>query len=65
MNMILSDKVLLKYSRMFMFACKLEYVSWSLFKARELLSEYKNDTGLQLRKVILTITCIFIELFKF
>lgn len=37
---------------MFLFANKLEYVSWSLLKARELLSVYKNDTGLQFRKVI-------------
>lgn len=50
--MILSDKVLLKYRRIFMFAIKLEYVSWSLFKAREILSVHKNDTGLQFRKVI-------------
>lgn len=38
-----------------MFANKLEYVSWSLGKARELLSVYKNDTGLQFRKVIVKI----------
>lgn len=50
-NMILSSKILLKYSRIFMFANKLEYVSWSLSKARELLSVYKNNNGLQFRKV--------------
>jgi hypothetical protein len=51
MNMILPNKVLLKYKRIFLFANKLEYVSWSLFKARELLNVFKNDTGLQFRKV--------------
>lgn len=51
MNMIVSDKVLLKYKRVFMFAIKLEYVSWSLCKAKEVLITYKNDYGLQLRKV--------------
>lgn len=35
-----------------MFANKLEYVSWSLTKATELLSTYKNNNGLQFRKVI-------------
>ncbi|XP_025414024.1 gamma-tubulin complex component 6-like isoform X2 [Sipha flava] len=44
MNMILPNKVLLKYKRIFLFANKLEYVSWSLFKARELLNVFKNDT---------------------
>ncbi|CAI6367853.1 unnamed protein product [Macrosiphum euphorbiae] len=51
MNMILSNKILLKYRRIFLFANKLEFVSWSLFKAREILNVYKNDTGLQFRKI--------------
>ncbi|XP_060839023.1 gamma-tubulin complex component 6-like isoform X1 [Rhopalosiphum padi] len=51
MNMILSNKILLKYRRMFLFANKLEFVSWSLLKAREILNVYKNDTGLQFRKI--------------
>lgn len=55
MNMLLSNKILLKYRRIFMFANKLEYVSWSLSKARELLSLFKNDVGLQLRKVFIYI----------
>lgn len=55
MNMILSNKILLKYRRIFLFANKLEFVSWSLSKAREILNVYKNDTGLQFRKVILEI----------
>lgn len=38
-----------------MFANKLEYVLWSLREARKLLSVYKNDTGLQFRKVIVKI----------
>lgn len=55
MNMMLSNKILLKYRRIFMFANKLEYVSWSLSKARELLSIFKNDLGIQLRKVVVYI----------
>lgn len=55
MDMILSNKILLKYKRIFMFANKLEYVLWSLREARKLLSVYKNDTGLQFRKVIVKI----------
>ncbi|CAH1715127.1 unnamed protein product [Aphis gossypii] len=51
MNMILSNKILLKYRRIFLFANKLEFVSWSLSKAREILNVYKNDTGLQFRKI--------------
>uniref|UniRef100_A0A2H8TK13 Gamma-tubulin complex component n=1 Tax=Melanaphis sacchari TaxID=742174 RepID=A0A2H8TK13_9HEMI len=51
MNMILSNKILLKYRRIFLFANKLEFVSWSLLKAREILNVYKNDTGLQFRKI--------------
>lgn len=51
MNMILPNKILLKYKRIFLFANKLEYVSWSLCKAREILNVFKNDTGLQFRKV--------------
>lgn len=57
MNMILSDKILLKYRRVFLFANKLEYVSWCLSKAREILSTFKNDTGEQIRKVIHFIIC--------
>lgn len=52
MNMILSNKILLKYKRTFLFANKLEYVSWSLFKARELINVHKNERGLQFRMVI-------------
>lgn len=63
MNMILPSKILLKYRRIFMFANKLEYVSWSLSKARELLSVYKNNTGLQFRKVI-GLTSIFNQYLK-
>lgn len=59
MNMILPEKILLKYRRIFMFASKLEYVSWSLFKARELLSKYKYDSGLQLRKVMVQTILIY------
>lgn len=55
MNMILLNKILLKYRRIFLFANKLEFVSWSLLKARDILNVYKNDTGLQFRKVILDI----------
>lgn len=51
MNMILSTKILLKYRRIFSFANKLEFVSWSLLKAREILNVYKNDTGFQFRKI--------------
>lgn len=60
MNMVLSNKILLKYRRIFLFANKLEFVSWSLLKAREILNVYKNDTGLQLKKVILDIILIYI-----
>lgn len=59
MNMILPEKIVLKYRRIFMFASKLEYVSWSLFKARELLNKYKNDSGLQFRKVMVQTILIY------
>jgi len=67
MNMILSNKILLKYRRIFLFANKLEFVSWSLLKAREILNVYKNDTGLQFRKVILDIIIciIFVDIFMY
>lgn len=65
MNMILSNKILLKYRRIFTFANRLEYVSWSLFKAGELLNVYKNDTGSEIRKVVICTNiylylCVFI-----
>ncbi|XP_050527317.1 uncharacterized protein LOC126897623 isoform X2 [Daktulosphaira vitifoliae] len=51
MNILFTQKIILKYKRIFMFSNKLEYVTWCLSKAREILSLHKFNTGVQFRQI--------------